>query len=95
MWQVKHLNGLTLVSGRCGQFRSINKTSMSGLGLRVRMCLSRCSSRVKDCPQYVQKTILRGVAPWRQWVKSEGVSTFRRSDGDTQNEGMEKRTDIC
>lgn len=27
-------------------------------GLRVKICLSKCSSRVKDCPQYVQKTIL-------------------------------------
>ena len=26
--------------------------------LRVRICRSKCSSLVKDCPQYVQKTIL-------------------------------------
>lgn len=26
--------------------------------LRVRMCRSRCSSRVNDCPQYVQNTMV-------------------------------------
>lgn len=56
MWQVKHLKGLTFVSeARVGQ-----QATRIGRGenVRVRMCLSRCSSLVKDWPQYVQKTML-------------------------------------
>jgi hypothetical protein len=42
--------------------------------LRVRMCLSRCSSLVNDCPQYVQKTMIDRVAlnEWRTKLQ-EGI----------------------
>jgi len=59
IWQVKHLNGFTFVSAelQSAHDRSIDRTNTVG-DLRVKMCLSRCSSRVNDCPQYVQKTML-------------------------------------
>lgn len=59
MWHVKHLNGLTLVSVEHISSKFAKKARWN---LRVRICLSRCSSLVKDCPQYVQNTILKGSA---------------------------------
>jgi hypothetical protein len=56
MWHVKHLNGLTLVS--VIEEHSAKALNYSSKNLRVSMCRSRCSSLVKDCPQYVQKTIV-------------------------------------
>ena len=42
------------------------------LNLRVKICLSRCSSRVKDWPQYVQKGMVgEGVA----WRKTQNIKT--------------------
>jgi hypothetical protein len=38
---------------------------------RVRICRSRCSSLVNDCPQYVQKTILESGLTGHQWEEED------------------------
>lgn len=52
MWHVKHLKGFTLVSGGENGQKQQDGGGLDQAGdVRVRICLSRCSSRVKDWPQ--------------------------------------------
>jgi hypothetical protein len=55
-------------------------TTLEGADLRVRMCRSRCSSLVNDCPQYVQKTILDSDFTGHQW-KEEDCRCSLNNDG--------------
>lgn len=48
---MKHLKGLTFVSGSRGRQQAGENQVQEIENVRVRICLSRCSSRVKDWPQ--------------------------------------------
>ena len=55
-WQESHLYGRTFVSRSSSQ--TLDWDIFHVVDLRVGRCLSKCSLRLKLCPQYAQKTIL-------------------------------------
>jgi hypothetical protein len=60
-----HVNSISSTNPIAGPISNVRGLK-SRKHLRVSICLSRCSSLVNDCPQYVQKTMVnpRGA----QWV---------------------------